>query len=457
MSIPTATPSALLSPDALSALSTGQRQAYLNGLTPAQQQQEQAALAAYQNHINGGNTKYLQKSVNKYAICPPTSGGITSNYLTSTTLNFNFPTAGGAYLRLLEITVNIICTVTGTAPLWTAAGAWAWFSEIDIIYNGQQSRIRPYFLKVLQQTLYQEWMMTNQVSNGSETVGGTNVAGKLVSDSTITANTAAAQPVITSGVAFTSKFKFRVPLQLMRWSPVGMLPMQGQGTKGQVNIITASAIAAVNADPLTTPITVTALTSAVLGAATVQCMAIYCDGVNLESKTPLGLQLANLPTAQFIIDQTLAPLTAGTIVRQRLTTLLPHYIVCSIIIDGNQSTSFALAGNIAQIELDQDAAGQNKFFVFGPPNNTTVYDYYTGIRQIYGQDLDTGVIMWVNATQFNTVDPSDSNGTQVLNMTPGNWTDVNYGLQVNATSSVNFTPRVETYLFSRNDAGLVLG
>lgn len=453
MSAPTAQRNnTLLTPQQMLALSPAQQQAYLSSLAPDQAANERDALANLKNQINQGNTNYLMKSVDKYALCPPSSGGTGATYALGSTLNFNFPTAGGAYIRELEVQVDIKFTANGTTSptvAWTPAGAYAWFTEIDVLYNGYQVRLRPYLLKVLDQIKYKQRLPYNQVLSG------------LDADSGTTNQLAAPQPAITAGTAAVSKFRFRIPLQLHRWSPIGMLPAQGQGTKGQINIICASTAIAINPDPMNVPLNLTAGTAPTFSLdateKTVTVFAIYNDGVNLADKTPLPLHLENLPTCQYIIDQQLNPLTSGTLLRQRISTLLQHYLVISVIIDGVQSTSFATTANITQIELDQDAAGQNKFWLYGSPNNTDLYTYYERIRQTYGQDLDPGVIMWVNAEQFNTVDADDSAGSQFLDMTSGHWTDVNLGVQVTSVSSTNFTPRMETYLISKNDAGLVLG
>lgn len=446
MAAPVATPT--LTPDQLLNMSPAQQNQYFSQ-QPDGGAAAKAQLAQFKQAINNANTQYLQQSIDRYAVCPPTGGGNTATYAAGTTLNFNFPTAGGAFLRELEFVVSIAFTpATGTSATygWTPAGAYAFFTEIDVIYNGQQARVRPYFLKVLDQIRNKMWLPYGQVLSG------------LNANSTTTTNVAQAQPTLTGGSAATSAFRFRMPLQLQRWSPVGMLPMQGQGTKGQINITTAATLGAANPDPMLVPINYTGGSgnAITLGTATVQVNAIYNDGTNMNSKTPLSLNLANLPTAQYIIDQQLNPLTGGTLLRQRISTLLTHYIALSVIIDGGQSTAFATPGNITQLELDQDAAGQNKFWVFGTPNGTTFYDYAERIRHYYGQDLDVGVILWVNALQYNSIDIDNQNGNQPLNMTSGAWTDVNYGVQVTTATTTNFTPRVETYLFSRNDAGLVL-
>lgn len=447
----TATDTQVLPVEQVYKMNGSAQNAYFNTLPKDVQTAEKAKLSAYKGHINSLNKTYLERSLDKYAICPPNGGGTAAVYAAGTTLNYDFPTAGGAYLREIEISVDIKFTpATGTSAVyaWSAAGALAWFTEIGVKYNGQLHRIKPYALKVYDTIKRAQRLPWSQVLSGFN------------ADATITANVAQAQPAMTGGSAATSKFKLRIPLQLHRLSPVGMLPMQGQGTKGQISIQCAQTLGAANCDPMTVPINFVSGSGfgITLDATekTVQVMAIYSDGTNFASKTPLALHLDKLPASQHIIEQNLTPLSSGSVNRQRIVTQQPHYFAVSVIIDGQSSTKFCDPSNITQIELDQDSAGQNKFFLFGPPNNTTLYDYYNRLRDQYGQDLDDGVIVWANALQNNTVDVNDKMGDQVLDMSHGHWTDVNYGVQVGTVSSTNFTPRVETFLFSRNDQGLVL-
>lgn len=452
----TATDSQLLTPQQLFSMTDAQRNAYYASLSPDQAAQEKAALQNYIRQVSDANRAYLQQSTDKYAVCPASGGATSNTYAAGSTLNYNFPTAGGAYIREFEILFDIKFTpAAGSSATysWSAAGAYAWVTEIDIIYNGQQARIRPYFLKILDVLRFKMWLPYAQVLSG------------LNADSGTTSNVSQAQPSLTGGSAATSKFRIRLPLQLMRWSPVGCLPAQGQGTKGQINLITASTLVNTGtvsqADPMLVPIVWTGGTGpgVTLDSTekTITIFAIYNDGTNFGSKTPLALHLEGLPTVQYVIDQQLNPLTSGTVVRQRITTLQKHVVAASVIIDGQSATAFCATSNIASIELDQDSAGQNKFYQYGTPNNTTLYDYYERIRHELGQDLDPGVILWINALHWNTVNTDNSNGTQILNMSPGNWTDVNYGMQITTVSTTFITPRVETFLFTINDAGLVLG
>ncbi len=445
-------PTALLGPDQLSRMSATQQQAYLASLTPDQAAQEKTALANYQQQIRTSNSTYLRKAYDKYAVCPPNGGGISATYAPGTSLVFNLPSAGGAYLRELIFEVDIKFTpATGTSATygWTPAGAMAWFSDIFVNYGGQTlHHLRPYFLKVMETLRYKQWLANNAVVSG------------LNADATTTALLSQAQPALTGGTAAISKFRFRMPMQVRRNDPIGILPIQGSGTTGTGSLTCAGTLGSANPDPMLVPINYTGGTgnAITLDATekTITVFAVYCDGANFENKQPLAISLDGLPTTQYIYDQPLNNLTSGSVQRNRITAQQVHYLVCSVVIDGVQSTTFSTEANIQSIELDQDAAGQNKFYYYGSGNNTDFAAYLERIRHIYGQDLDVGVILWNDATQYGVVDADNSDGSQVLDMRPGHWSAVNYGVQVGAVSSTNFTPRIETHLFALNDAGLVV-
>jgi hypothetical protein len=449
MAVDTAT----LSPAQLYKMSPAQQNQYLASLPADQAAAEHQALVAYTQQVGAANQSYLRKAITKMVVCPPAGGGINQKYAANTSLVYNFPTAGGANIRELIIALDLkITPATGTSATyaWTPAGLYALFNQISITYGGNTlHQIRPYFLKLLDQIRNKMWLPYDQVLSG------------LNADSTVSTNISTGQPTLTGGTATTVKVRLRVPFQLHRLSPVGMLPIQGQGTAGQITLTCAPTIGAANPDPLNVPINFTGGSGNAITIDGTECTvtvyAVYHDGTNFESKDAMHLSLENLPATQYVIEPaTITNLTAGSIQRGRIATLAQHYVVASVLVDGVQSTNFSTAANITGLEMDMDSAGQNKFFSFGAGNNTGYYDYAEQIRHIYGQDLDTGVILWVNGLQFNTVNPDDQNGAQVLDMRSGHWPDVNLGVQVGAVSSTNFTPRLETYLFSLNDQGLVI-
>jgi hypothetical protein len=431
----------------LAGMSPAQQQAYFSSVPADQAAAQRAQLA---NFKRSANAQYLQQCIRKIAVCPPVAGGVTQPYGVSSSLLYNFPTAAGAFASELVITLNLTVTpATGTAATYAlnAAAPWSLIQEIQILYNGMQARIRPYILRVFDQMRGYARM----APIGSQTGGG-NLN-----------SIAAIQTALNSGTPFTVgsgnvwNLVFRVPLNaLHQMAGEGMLPIQGSGTKPQVNIITATAL--LGTDPLLNLAAATGGSgNAVTAVGTVKCEIAYYDGTNMGGPNPLSFFLDGLGTVQWIFETPLTPLSAGTMQRQRIAALLQHYYVISIVIDAQQSTAFSTVGNFVNLELDQDSVGQNRFFAYGQSNNVSIYDFFENIRRTLGQDLDNGVIPWVAAEVLNTEDADNRMGTQILNMTAGGWTDVHHAYQLTAVGGVGtITPRVETYLISLNPAGLVL-
>jgi hypothetical protein len=447
------TTSELMTPQQLFAMTDAQRTAYYASLPADQASQEKQSFTDYVRQLSEANTRYLQASQDMNVICPPSSGGTSATYAASTTLDFNLPQVNAAYIRELIVVGDIKFTpATGSSATygWTPAGAAAWFTEIRLDYNGNQIRLHPYFpMKILPVLQRPQALAMNQVLSG------------LTADATQTAIIGQPEPSLTGGSAATSKFYFHIPLQLTRWSPIGMLPSQGQGTQGQLHFVTATTLGAANPDPLNTPINYTGGSgnSITLDSTekTVTVYAVLNDGTSTLSKSPLALHLEGLPTLQYAIDQPLMNLTGSVVNSQRIFTLQKHVVAASVIIDGNQSTSFAATSNIQSIMLSKDAAMQNLFWQYGSANNTSYSLYADQFRHDHGQDLAPGVVIWADALHRNTIDLSNCNGMQFLNMAEGAWTNTYYGVQVGSVTSTYITPRVVTWLWTMNDAGLVLG
>lgn len=181
------------------------------------------------------------------------------------------------------------------------------------------------------------------------------------------------------------------------------------------------------------------------------------NGSTFWSDKKLRLFLDEEPTVQAARDLILQPLNAGTTQRQKLTILNQHLYVFSIVVDGQQSSSFSTIANMTRLELDRDQVGQNPFFAFGTNLDQDVYDFYERIRWDIGQDLDQGVIPWVYAPQNTDGDASTMEGARILNMRPGGYVNVSHAYQLTAVGGVSgSTPRVETYAFSINPEGLGL-
>lgn len=437
----------------LAGMTPQQQSAYLSTLDAQTAAQQQAALQAYKAQ---SNASYLALCTEKIATCFPAAGGITAAYAPGQTLIFNFPTASGGFCKDLLFTCNINLTPavgTGAAYAWTAAGFFGLFSEIQVLFNGTQLRVRPYLLKVLSQGRYRSAPTNSAVTSG-QAVTAINTA------------LATFQPTLTPGSPSQINAVFRLPLNVLHaLSPIGMLPIQGAGTKAQIVVMCSTAV--FGSDPLMNAIYGTAGTAgwavAVNAGSTVKVEAIYMDGTNYNSPQPLSLDLVGVPTAQYIIDTPLTPLAAGIVIRQRIASLLQHYAVIALVIDGVQSASFSTVGNLLSLEFDQDSVGQNKFWLYGTANNVSVNDYWERLRYTFGQDFDQGVIPFIWGQAFGQENPDNRMGNQILNMTAGGWTDVHHGYILNAvnTQAAQFggtviTGRIELYLISLNPAGLVM-
>ena len=105
---------------------------------PAPQTAQMSAAQAAAK-IEAQNRLFMQQSLEKVAYCPVTGGsGTSATYTPGTTLYFDFPQLGGAYIKGLLITYSLTVTPasSGTASYaLSAADLWAMFSEITVSYT----------------------------------------------------------------------------------------------------------------------------------------------------------------------------------------------------------------------------------------------------------------------------------------------------------------------------------
>ena len=433
--------------ESLISLPYAQRQQAIAALPANQQAQAQASVAAMQRQMN---RDYMARSIIMQAVCPPSSGsGTTQNYSAGADLMFNFPTAGGAFVRslIVKLTLSVNPAVgTGATYALNAGGALSLIDRIRVNFNGTQHNFRPFILPFMEKMRGYLRNSTNAVLAGSSV---TDVQNLLLS------GVPAVGAAVPTG-ATTWDIVFRVPLNMHDMDPKGLLPSMGAGTQGQVEVVCAPN--PLGPDPILNAISVTAGTgAAVTITGTVEVDVEYSDGSNMQGQSPLTLDLRGLPTVQLLEDEVLAPLTAGTVNNHKIATLLQHAIVLSVLVDGQQSTKFATLSNIQAFTLAKDAVLANKFFGFGSQfGNLATVNFYERLRRRYGQDLgDDGIFPWVDALTTNTVDPSNREGVALLNMTANGWTDVHHGYQVSAVGGVaGITPRVVTHVLAINPAGL---
>lgn len=399
------------------------------------------------------NRAFMRGSLERTAYCPVTGGsGTSATYSPGQVLFFDLPVVGSAFAKALLITYSIQVTPTaGFTYKANAAAPWNIFSEIKLDYGNTQIRTHPYFLKILDQIQGAQNGAQNQVIAGNNDA---NIAAAIVD-----------QTPLTAGSQTTWQGKILLRLNALGDDTVpGILPIMGVGNKPQLKLTCAPAF--VGNDPLLNPVSASSTGAITIGTATVNVDVIYLDGANMASPQPLALNLGNEPTLQYIWDAPLTPFNSGSIQRQRFITLLEHWVVCSIIIDGNSSTQFMSATggstnpytNLVGFELSPDGVGQNLFKNWNISNNVGINDYYDReIRRKYRQDLDPGVLMWVDAATRGITNADNRHGHQVLNMQPnGGYTAATHAYQVNNVTSntSGLTPRVETFLLSMNYDGL---
>jgi len=413
------------------------------------------------------NRRFMRQSIEKYAYCPVSGGsGTSATYSSGTTLVFDLPVVGSGYAKGLLITYNLTVTLAaGTAATYlpTMGAPFNIFSELLLNYNGAQARMHPYMLKVVDATLGFERGVQNAVIAGQSVSGiNTQIGGN--------ANPGFQYPPTSTG-ANTWQGKMLLRLNAIdEYSSVpGMLPIMGVGNKPQLKLTCAPSFFAASPDPLLVPVgsgatgTGQALTS-VTGNINVD--VIYYDGTTMNDPSGIALDLTAEPTLQYYWDTPLNPLTSGTLNRQHIATLLEHWMVVGVVLDGNSATSQvpipfigasgANAGvaNIAQFQLSADSVGQQNFQSWNVSNNISIYDHYDRQRRRYGQDLDPGVIVWVDAAGHGIPDSDNRNGSLVLNMQAGGYPATTHAYLMNSVSSANYTPRVETFLVSMNYNGL---
>ena len=435
-----------LTPDQIASLPANEQQAYLQRMTPAQQS---LVAQAGQQQIVQANRHFMRKSVERTAMCPVTGGsGQTATYAAGQTLYFDFPTVPGFAKGILiryNITVNP-ATGSGAAYALNQAAPFNIFSEVDVLYNGFQVRSHPYFAcKIMDQLEGRATLPRNGVLTGAN------------NDNTINTNLVGGTPIL---VATNNVWQGVMYLRLNALGEdtvPGVLPLSGVGNKPQIKLTCVPNFLGV--DPLINPIASSGGTgnAITISAATVSCDMVYVDGVTMENTLPLSLQWQNEPTLQYYWDTALTPFSGGaTVQRQTISTKLEHWYVCSIIIDGQQSNQFATLGNMTGFEFGPDQVGSQTWYNYNIANNISIYDFMHRFqRQPHKQDLDDGVLMWVDAPARGVINANNRIGNQFLNMYPGGYPAATHSYQVAAAGGVSgITPRVETFLVSINRAGL---
>src|SRR6185312_6030975 len=168
-----------LTPQQIAQLPPQEQAQVMRGMSPSQQQ---LVAQAQQQMVVDANRQFMRKSIEKTAYCPVTGGsGVSAAYTAGTTLYFDLPVLGSAYAKGLLIHYNLSVTpATGTGAAYAVnpGAPWNIFNELQLLYNGPQIRIHPYFLKILDQTRGFQRGQRNQVlaGNNDQTIAN-NIVG----------------------------------------------------------------------------------------------------------------------------------------------------------------------------------------------------------------------------------------------------------------------------------------
>lgn len=430
-----------LSPAQIMQLPPTQQQAYIASLSP----QMQAIYHA--EAMNMANADFMRNSVEQPIYCPVTGGsGTSATYSPGTTLNFDLPSTDG-YAKALLIRYNLSVTpATGTAATYqlTPAAQWAIFSRLGLNYGGQQINTHPYFLKVQDMAIGQMTGAQNKVLAGQN-------------DGALSTQIVDTTPLAVNVANTWQGFMLLRLNPIGDESPYGLLPLNGVGNAPQLQLTCAPNL--YGTDPLFNAICSggSGTGQAVTVTGTIKVDAIVLDGTNMESISAKTLSgLIGMPTMQYGWESSLTPFNANLLNTFTIKTKLEHWMMAAIVIDGQQSNAFISGySNLTSFGLAADPTFRHFFSNYGISNNIPIYDNFDRQRRQLKQDLDEGVLLWVNGPGRGVVNATNRNGSQYLNCYSDGYPGATHGYQVGAVGSV-CTPRVELFMVSKNRQGLTV-
>jgi hypothetical protein len=354
-------------------------------------------------------------------------------------IQFDAPiTQGGYAVRVvLEYDVDVKVTKgTGTA-VPNAAFPYSLVENLSVTFGNKQVNIYPYFSKVLDQLegynrgpQFQSFgQKSSAISSMIDTVPTTFVEG-------------------------SNKVKFTASLDLNNIHPQsinGILPIFASGTKMQLSAQCASSVT--GSDPLLHPIKTTG-NAAVEVTGNIRAYVVYRDWQSMTTLESLQPSLSGLPTVQAIQLPSAINIGAGVYNPIDIKNPYPFVKVLSLVIDGNQSDKFSVATNVTGLRIEKAQNTSSAFKVYSDENGGMA-NYYREIRQVYGQDLDEGVLVPLDATTENVSNVSSKGGTAWLNMTGAGYPAGRLMVRPGTTATTNgITPRVVSCGIILNSAGI---
>ena len=358
-------------------------------------------------------------------------------YQTGQLYNFDVPIVAGAFVEKITAywTLNFTYTPgTGSAAL-NAGGAYNMFPDVSVLFGNKQITTHPYLTKVLAQTRGYNRTPSNSAL-GNSSAGIQSVLSS--------------QPAIASG-ANTWKGNWDLPTTLVHpTSPFGLLPIGGSGTRMQVQLQSAGSLT--GADPLNNLFAITGNATITAVTGTINVVVWYRDFKSFATPQALSCDLTGLPTSQIIRLREVNPLTAGSPNYLSVTNPYPFIKLASIVIDGNSSAKFADASNIQAYRIDGAENTSSALRVYDSTNGG-MSNYYKRHREMYGNDLDEGVLIF-DANAESVVDTSNQEGEMWLNVSSSGFPAARVGVQVGSVSSTSIVPRVVNFGVIMNPVGI---
>ena len=415
--------------------------------TPAGQMSpaDMAALAADAQRKQ--NRAFMALSLNKETLCLAANGSATSQaWNGGQPLTFTVPSANNGFLTGFWVRAALTVTLgagTGAAYTLNAGAPLNIFDSIIVNYGGTQHNLRPYIMKYLSQFR----------GATAQTQPRTIVAGQ--SDAYLQAYYASTTPVAVG--ANTWNISFYVPMNLIHPQDVrGILPIQNGQTSCQVIVNCSNAV--LGADPIINTVVTSAGTGGTATVAgNVSVIAEYKDGASYSQMAALQPNLSGIETVQLQRDTLLNNITAGQVMRNKVSFLHKIPWLIAVVVDGNQSNKFANTSNIQIIETSADSTGNKPFMRVGANSNLDVREFYNDLSGKFGgllqQDFDEGVLPLVFGPIFQQADAGMMEGAHYLDCTQASgWTDFHYGVQLGSVGSVSgVTPRIETHVVYLNE------
>jgi hypothetical protein len=417
----------------------------------AQQAQVQAMMQAQRQQ----NRQFMAYSLNKEVLCQQANGGANSQaYVAGQPLTYNITTSNNGFLTGFWIRVNLnLNLATGTSATYSTTAGYPMnvLDSVVVNYGQTQHNFRPYMLKYYSQLQGQ----AHQAQPRAVVVGQSDA----YLDGYYSNYTASNQNLSAS--TRTVNFAVYVPMNSLHPQDVrGILPIQNGETTCQVIVNCAGALygndAILNAYAIGTGGgTGQAVTVNVGVSSQVSVIATYKDGQSFRQLNALQPNMQGIETVQFLRDTPLVNLVAGQIFSGKISFLHKIPYLFLTVVDGVQTSSFALTSNIQLIQTSADATGNRLFYRYGLNTNMDTREWYNDLCGEQGgwlqQDIDEGVFPLVSAPIFEQSDAGILEGQHYLDMTTSSgWTDFHYGLQLGAVGS-NGAPRVEVHAIIIND------